>query len=356
MTSFTKNLSRTETLKFTIKKIQNLLVYGETVSDRVEAHGFAWQLKCMHRQGSVSLQLINLSGFSDEASVKAVAVFRISPSLLVPFAHTFDANNRYGETKVPDFSELENKSGSFQIQANLRIDFPAWRPTMIPENTSVNIQILKSAVGTDTIFSVGETQEKFRAHKCFLKQRSRALYELVKDTDDNQEIEIPSISGSTFQIMLEYIYAAILPDISKEKNTEATKQILLAANTYELIFLKLHLEAEVVDKMLTANNAAEWLLFADGHACPLLKETCMDRHAGDMVKMKNSASWRKVQESRSLLVDLLVHVTTRLDPLAEFYSVCQLRENLQSAGLEVDGTKEMLLKRLKASTANSENQ
>ena len=69
--------------------------------------------------------------------------------------------------------------------------------------------------------------------------------------------------------------------------------------------------------------------------------------------MMASSGWHQFDESTTLLKEMLIFTAGKVNPAAqgqhtyEGMSVRRLREELESFGLDLDGTREMLLHRLK---------
>lgn len=122
------------------------------------------------------------------------------------------------------------------------------------------------------------------------------------------------------------------------------------------------MESKIVDQLLTTENAASCILLADGLSCPLLKEAAINTYFQNPEEAVKSEGWKNIKESATLLEEMLHYATTGSQvPLdsnaikkkssltAEEISkldVTLLRECLSAAGLEVDGSLDMLKKRL----------
>jgi len=64
-------------------------------------------------------------------------------------------------------------------------------------------------------------------------------------------------------------------------------------------------ESTIVEKFLDTSNAAEMLVLADSHSCPLLKEATMKLYCNDAGVVMESEGWSHIEESPRLLVELL---------------------------------------------------
>ena len=119
------------------------------------------------------------------------------------------------------------------------------------------------------------------------------------------------------------------------------------------------------------NSAIELLIFADSYSCALLKEECMDAysHNPTVVMKEDESSWTELQESSKLLSELLFYSTIEFhrrhnnnknktreggddddddDRNAEqheekYLDVSTLRDRLQEADVDVDGSRKYLL-------------
>ena len=101
---------------------------------------------------------------------------------------------------------------------------------------------------------------------------------------------------------------------------------------------------------MTVESAAEILLLADSHAYALLKEQAMNLIVDNYSKVKATSGWKQLRESSSLLTEVLDNMSGEAinkGDAGEKMGVSELRKRLASRGLDADGTREMLVKRLK---------
>jgi hypothetical protein len=233
----------------------------------------------------------------------------------------------------------------------------------------------------------------YKAHRMILALRAKILYELVceesssssEDDTDNDEnalvVDLPCIDRETFETMLEYVYTVKRPLI---EDVHTARKLLVAADRFCLTELKLYVESILADKFVDETNAAELLLFADSHSCALLKETTMDVCVSDPNVVMKTSGWALIEESDTILTEVFEHThtgcrkyfykndddnnrddennnknngednkedactkkdsddNTDLDQLDVF----SLRERLDEADLDVDGSRETLIGRL----------
>ena len=273
---------------------------------------------------------------------------------------------------------------------------PVWYPTQSSkdENISLETMLLESSVGADVEFLVdtGEKVKTFHAHTCILAHSAPVLYNLViaarnglrvregefQKKEENilvAVVEITNISSSSFERLLEHLYTGSLPKIADGSSISygcEARNLLLLADQFSCEVLKLHLESEIIVKLLEPHNLAEWLVFADRHALPLLKEACMDLYVQETYEdaygpeissvVKESPGWRKVTELPDLLVELLDYCACtaqrrrcsasrpRKRGFKDDYDIMpvyMLREKLEERHLGLDGKREVLINRLR---------
>ena len=170
-------------------------------------------------------------------------------------------------------------------------------------------------------------------------------------TDDGEILldhNSTTASASLFGTLLHFIYSDELPPSFDVKHDSL--ELLVLADKYGCSNLKLHCEALVVEAGITIDAAAELFLLADSHSCALLREASLDVLAANPKSALASDGWKTLEKS-----SLLPEVTKaffeppRFDDNSsgEHGSVSVLRKRLAQAGKDVDGTREMLVKRLR---------
>jgi len=250
------------------------------------------------------------------------------------------------------------EDGSFVIKFDIQVSAKNehfWYPKEL-QRQDILVELYHDASSTtsDVVFSVGKTI--YQAHTNILALRGKKLYEIANECDNTNDMPIPILSmrEEIFKNILEFIYTVKMPEVENEgKATE----LLVAADRYEVVDLKLYIESIVVDKFLTAGNAASLLILADSHSCALLKEAATNLFVTDPKTVKeNAEAWSKITESRRLLEELLDTLMCSNEPVEEAHNftskidqmdVTTLRKDLEEANLELDGSREVLLDRLK---------
>jgi hypothetical protein len=267
-----------------------------------------------------------------------------------------------------------DQDGTLVIDIELRIyvKMPSvWYPPMLPtaeasagttttttsssSSSRLLADLYKSGRCSDVTFQVGH--EKFHLHRFNLDYRATVLSDMIPPAVDDQTIIVLDDKVDDvemFRIMVRYIYTEEWPTTTK-LDLKAAKALLTTANRFGCRRLKLWIESVLVDKFLDEHNAADLLLLGDSHHCALLKEAAMkllyqSRYSGGVVR--NTEGWQRVKESALLLEELFFfsagqHASDDDDD-TNGQSVAELRDRLLKRGRDdVDGSREMLVKRLK---------
>lgn len=197
----------------------------------------------------------------------------------------------------------------------------------------------------------------FYAHHWILKKAAPMLAELCTDIpNSSSRIHIPGISDEMFDILLRYIYG--FETSMLESDTSQTKEIIEAANKFGVTNLKLEAEARFVFlTTITLENAMELLHFADSKNCALLKEVVMDF----ILKNKIAIIENKILSGapESVGNDILAAIareeaksgTAGCDEnIYSSMGISDLRRRAHEKGLDVDGSREMLISALQLSS------
>jgi BTB/POZ domain len=171
-------------------------------------------------------------------------------------------------------------------------------------------------------------------------------------------IELPDVDPLVFENLLAYCYDGCLPHPISRFDT--VKSLLIAADRFECTSLKLYAEHYAAEQILGWTNAADFLLFADSISCAYLKEAALDEIAFMPEAVFQSDGWTRVMQSERLVMEVIraryccePNVADRKKRRAEFMSVDTLRYHLAAKGLDVDGSRETLVKRFKTAASNS---
>ena len=197
------------------------------------------------------------------------------------------------------------------------------------------LKLLKSGEKSDAFFNVKDKQ--FRVHSLIIYANAPILA-----NDCNGDIK--NIKPKVFQLLLEYIYSGCIPE--KRKILKNGKELIDAANRYELVELKMCVENVLVqERVVTNENVADYILFADAQCCPLLKEYAMvyfSTHCREVLKSEHS---KCLKESGELMSEIMLHMHSENQNIKAM-TVSELRNELGKRKLDVDGSKETLTSRL----------
>jgi hypothetical protein len=245
-------------------------------------------------------------------------------------------------------------------------------PPFIPENplTKMIQEEFLEEKYSDIVFEVGVVRRKdnarkvakitpvtFPAHRIIVAKFSNTLAELcASGAGDNgtNPIQIDNVSPDIFRLLLSYMYGMT---ISIDDMRSHAKDIIEAADQFGVTSLKLEAEASLVNNTaFDMENVKELLLYADSKNCALLKEASMDY----MLENKDAVvkNIRFDDAPGSLLSDLFAAIA-RAEKTKDgggsvdagntnascFMSmrISELRQMVHEKGLDVDGSREMLI-------------
>jgi hypothetical protein len=170
--------------------------------------------------------------------------------------------------------------------------------------------------------------------------------------DPTTPIEITDVSPDIFRHLLYYIYGGKIPDDDMKSHA---KEIIDAADRYGVASLKLEAEACVVEcTTFSLENVKEHLLYAESKNCALLKEVAMDFLVSKKDEVIGKISFNDVPST--LMNDLFAAMARELNRAGaaasgenEFNTlrISELRRMAHEKGLNVDGSREMLIAALK---------
>ena len=342
---------------------------GEFIPSPVlKAHGYDWTM-LIYPKGSLASSsetvyvscMLEYVGDQKHEPVARVAIVRKGTWTAWSEVMRFD-----GETGMEgkDYATRDDllangleENGSLEIQFDIQIASESklvWYPKELQQQEILTELYHEASETADVVFNIGGME--YHAHKSILSRRAKTLFELSKDynNDDDREVVIPisDMRGEIFQKLLEFIYTVKTPEV---KDVTTAIDILLAANRFDCTELKLYAESVIVDKFLTPTIAAKMLILGDSYSCALLKEAAMNLYASNPSAAKESEGWSDLKESNRLLYELLEFMsykndhdaTTTTTTTVDNLDVTSLREQLQESKLEVDGSRSMLVERLK---------
>jgi len=288
-------------------------------------------------------------------------------------------------TRSEILSSLINGTLIIDIQMRLAKPTTSVPPPFIPENPfAKNIQrmIMDENFG-DISFAVGGNQKKsnaekvakttpimFHAHRDILRECSTGILADICDLKVSEgvsmssPVEITDVSPEVFRHLL---YSAYGGKISADDMKPHTKEIIEAANRYGVVNLKLEAEAFFVGATtFSLENVMEQLLYAESINCALLKEAAMDYLIENSSAVMDKISFNDLL-TPTLMRDIFAAVSRREKNLGVTGSgdgdddswfnsmrISELRQDAHKKGLNVDGSREMLIAALKSAVQEAE--
>jgi speckle-type POZ protein len=210
----------------------------------------------------------------------------------------------------------------------------------------------------DNAMKVAKTEPVlFPAHRCIVENCSIIFAELCESNgeDKTTPISISGVSLDVFRFLLFYMYGG---KVSDDNMTTHAKEIIDAADRYGISSLKLEAEVCLVNATIFGvENLKDILLYADSKNCALLKEAAMDYMAENKDKVRGKISFHDAPGS--LLNDFIEAISrgeskgsqgtddNNVDNQYNTLRISELRKKAYEIGLNVDGSREMLIAALK---------
>jgi BTB/POZ domain/MATH domain len=346
---------------------------GESVfTEPLSAHGYKWRLQLFPRGDNQSKKdaefvsvYLNLVSPGPVSASFTICCGKKKSSISKPNVFK-DGSKSWGYADwirrsdfIDDKNDYVDENGTATILVDIDVYVNAgkvWYPASKELDQDFS-SLLQCKSSKDVSFTVESSE--VRAHAVVLELRAFALFEIVKMRKGNSSIDIPNMKSSTFERIIQHVYGALnLDRISDELDLEGMKELLVAADRFGCTHLKLVVESKLTESFLDVSTTATLLLFADGHSCALLKEAAMNIYIKDPEAVKKTNDWKLVVESTPLLLELLDAATLGtggppLDKKKAFTTeevalldVTSLRERLEAANLDLDESRETLVKRL----------
>jgi len=263
-------------------------------------------------------------------------------------------------------------NGTLVIEVHMRLAKPTTSvpPPFIPENPVAKMiqGLFLDEKSSDIIFEVAEGKGKnsamkvaktasvsFPAHRLIVENCSSIFAELCESHGDSTTpIQINDVTPDIFRLLLSYIYGR---KVSEDDMVLHARDIIDAADKYGVVNLKLEAEASfVVGATFTIENVMELLLYAESKNCALLKEASMDYIVENKAEVIKKLSFADMIPG-TLMRDLLAAVSRgerNIDGSdgdeSQYHSmrISELRKRSYEKGLNVDGSREMLIAALEA--------
>ena len=259
--------------------------------------------------------------------------------------------------------------GNLTVEVDIQVMLdkpPVWTPTDTVRSDMLEILDSADAENADVLFEIGDGDkattrsrkdqcQTFYAHNIILSKRAPALAALANMCSPGAAIPISDVHPDLFRMLLRFIYGGEVP--GEDVLREEARDIIRVADRFGCTGLKLAAEAEMATAGITTENAAELILFADGMNCAMLKEAAMDYFVTNAQNVMASEGFGQVKESPAVMAELMAAMasgsqkrpaSSDADSERDFkrMRVSTLRQKLDDKGLDVDGSKEMLVSRL----------
>jgi hypothetical protein len=179
---------------------------------------------------------------------------------------------------------------------------------------------------SDVVFEVGGQRGKdnaekvartapiaFHAHRFILSKCPSTLADMFGPVGEGMiPIQIDNISPETFPLLLNFIYGG---SVSDNDMREHAKEIIDAADTFQITNLKLAAEAHFVQATsFRLENMMELLLYAESKNCALLKEAVMDFILENKDEVLNTISFNGVIAPETVIKDVrLINLKRHID-------------------------------------------
>jgi len=350
-------------------------------SSTMECHGHVWTVRLYPGGHSGSTDddqvAIFLHCVSATDMVKVKAGFRIripSSGKNYPSGKklVFAPGKEWGwHTNFANRNQVLNDHSGHLVDGNLTVEvdiqvaqdkLPTWKPSI--DVAPAWMKLLDSATSetADVSFLVGgEGKEReIHVHSIVLKVHAPDLAALAEEYNKGTPIPLTDFDPNVFRRLLRFVYGGEIPE--KEFLRDNARALISASNRLGITGLKLAAEAELASDGVNVENAAELILFADGTHCAMLKEAGMNFFMANSEAVMGSAGYADLKESPDILNELMVALVGSKKRSAhsgpdnrDYKSMCvsTLRQKLDGKGLDVDGSKEMLISRLEEADSDT---
>jgi hypothetical protein len=325
-------------------------------------------------EGLVSLDLHSMSDKAIEVDVCFGVIDGNGKQVAYkPDPFIFDPEG--GDDAVWGFADFAKRSdllsslinGALVIKVRMKLATPTNSVPLpfIPENPVAKM-IQDSFMDenySDIMFKVGGEEDEdnamIHAHRIIVANSSTILSDLCESHNDGTNpIQINDVTPDVFRLMLSYTYGG---KISNDDMKSHARDIIDAADKYGVVNLKLVAEASLIeDTIFMIENVMELLLYAESKNLALLKEAAMDYIVENKDEVLEKLSFADTVPG-NLMRDLLAATARREKKLGvsgggdgannsrfNYMYISELRRESHEKGLNVDGSREMLITALKA--------
>lgn len=175
------------------------------------------------------------------------------------------------------------------------------------------INLMHSGENADVTFEFGHFRQcALRAHKLILEANAPALARLFECNDigttTSSKVHVRDTSVEAFRFILEYIYGGSPP--SQADVLKYGKEIIEAANRYNLSGLKLEIERALVEaRVIDVSNCIDFISFAHDNSCLELKKYAISYFVSRSKDvLYNSDHVERLKDSPDLMYETLCSV------------------------------------------------
>ena len=264
--------------------------------------------------------------------------------------------------------------GALSIYVSLQLD------EFIPKNktSSIILKLFDDENSADVVFEICEKQQNqsesesdrkraktstaklHHAHRFILQHYSPELSALCATSEGMTPIIINDVKPEVFHQLLYYVYGG---EITDEEFLDNERELINAADKYGVTNLKLEAEVWYVNNTeMAIDNVIDNLLYAHAMNCALLKESVMDFIVKnkETVMQQEQVSFQDIPGD--LFKELLAAVSRHYDKdstsddgesekdvekMFNKMRIRDLRRMLDDKGLDIDGSREALIAKLK---------
>ena len=377
-----------EKLRFVFHNFANLPHDSNAgvASDELDCHGYKWSLELYPggyvEDGYASIYL-RCGGMAHDEEVHVKFSIRfgsdeiyLSITTGCTTASVYTGENDYwGEdraikrrdvlkwTRDEDhpFKDFLDSNGSLCVDVDLQVGVPrssSYKPVNSTKADMAKVLDMACEENSDVVFQVGD--RTFHCLSGLLQVRAPELYALASEYDKCTPIPISGVCPDTFQLLILTVYGGEIPD--DKKTFDDLKALISAADRFGSTNSKLLAEYELVkSNSIHVDNVAEVLLFADGTNCALIKEAAISCFFSNPNGVRKTEGYARLKESPHVLEELLFEAAEAREKRPASHAqherdykrmrVSDLRSKLDGKGLDVDGSREMLVSRLEEADA-----
>ena len=212
-------------------------------------------------------------------------------------------------------------NGSIFLDGTLVIDVVVQAlPKPSVTRTSLNpfqrnmLNLFYSGERADVAFGFGHFQQvTVRAHKFILKANAPALASFCDNDGIDGTVHMKDVSIEAFRFVLKYVYGG--PPPNRQAVLKYGKEIIEAANRYDVLSLKLEIERSFLEmRVVDTSNCLDFICFAQENSCTILQKYAISyfvTRSRDIMNISEVAE--RLKESPDLMLEILC-ATMKIEP------------------------------------------